>query len=251
MVLHCGYTFLRCIDLIYDITLWAYLPEPIVKDSQKSLSLTEKPQYRVLQLTWSHITITYVLWRGIRKHCMWRKWLTYCSCGKFITRLTFELSSFRENGFLFLPHFLHFMHKVGGTVGGTLFFMHKVGGTVGGTPFFMHKVRGTVGGTLFHPICEVGDCYYFLRAVQYHPRCYSKDYFIELYIWDDSWLKRSFKRSSVPSTEAIWKDWLWMFCNCVGCTSRLQWQAWNYNRNSFVLNKARHTWTVAAVEASV
>ena len=30
----------------------------------------EKPQYRVLQVTWSHITITYVLWRGIRKHCM-------------------------------------------------------------------------------------------------------------------------------------------------------------------------------------
>ena len=36
-----------------------------------------------------------------RKNCTWRKWLTYCSCGKFITLLTFELSSFRENGFYF------------------------------------------------------------------------------------------------------------------------------------------------------
>ena len=28
------------------------------------------------QVTWSHITITYVLQRNIRKHCTWRKWLT-------------------------------------------------------------------------------------------------------------------------------------------------------------------------------
>ena len=59
-VLHGGHTFLRRIDLIYSITLWAYLPEPPVKDLHKSLSSTEKPQYRVLQVTWSHITVTYI-----------------------------------------------------------------------------------------------------------------------------------------------------------------------------------------------
>ena len=47
-ILHFGYTFLRCIDLLhsivfpYGITLWAYLPEPLVKDSHKHLSSTEK-----------------------------------------------------------------------------------------------------------------------------------------------------------------------------------------------------------------
>ena len=51
MVLHCGHTFLRCLDLIYGITLWAYLPEPLVKDSCKGLSSTEKPRYRMLQVT--------------------------------------------------------------------------------------------------------------------------------------------------------------------------------------------------------
>ena len=50
-VLHCGHTFLRHIDLIYGITLWAYLPKPLVKDSHKSLRSTEKPQYHVLQAT--------------------------------------------------------------------------------------------------------------------------------------------------------------------------------------------------------
>ena len=35
----------------YGITLWAYLSEPLVKDSHKRLSSTEKPQYHVLQVT--------------------------------------------------------------------------------------------------------------------------------------------------------------------------------------------------------
>ena len=33
----------------YGITLWVYLSEPLVKDSHKRLSSTEKPQYRVLK----------------------------------------------------------------------------------------------------------------------------------------------------------------------------------------------------------
>ena len=33
----------------YGITLWAYLSEPLIKDSHKCLSLTEKPQYHVLK----------------------------------------------------------------------------------------------------------------------------------------------------------------------------------------------------------
>ena len=31
--------------------MWAYLSEALVKDSHKHPSLTEKPQYRVLQVT--------------------------------------------------------------------------------------------------------------------------------------------------------------------------------------------------------
>ena len=57
IVLHCGHTFLRRIDLShsvactteYGITLWAYLSEPLVKESLTGLSST---QYRVLQVTW-------------------------------------------------------------------------------------------------------------------------------------------------------------------------------------------------------
>ena len=57
-ILHCWHAFLRSIDLLhfiagmhYGITLWAYLSELLVKDSHKILSMTEKPQYRVLQVT--------------------------------------------------------------------------------------------------------------------------------------------------------------------------------------------------------
>ena len=68
-VLHYGHTFLRHIDLIYGITLWAYLSKPLIKDSHKCLSSTDKPQYRVLQVTCHTFTITYMLQRVIRKHC--------------------------------------------------------------------------------------------------------------------------------------------------------------------------------------
>ena len=39
------------------IALWAYLPEPLVKDSHKCLIKCDRkiPQYCVLQVTWSHI----------------------------------------------------------------------------------------------------------------------------------------------------------------------------------------------------
>ena len=51
-VLHCGHTFLRCIDryCTVGIPLWTSR-----KRSHKRPSSTEKPQYHVLQLTWSHI----------------------------------------------------------------------------------------------------------------------------------------------------------------------------------------------------
>ena len=48
-VLHCGITFSDAqtystpLHALYSITLWAYLSEPLVKDSQKRLSSTEKP----------------------------------------------------------------------------------------------------------------------------------------------------------------------------------------------------------------
>ena len=102
IILHCGHTFLRHIDLIYGITLWTCFSKPLVKDSHKSVSST---QYRMLQVrTWSQIIVMYVLRRGIWKHWTWRKWLTCLSRCKFITLLTFELSSLKENGFLFLLH---------------------------------------------------------------------------------------------------------------------------------------------------
>ena len=51
------------------ITLWAYFSEPLVKDRHKRLGSPEKPQYHVLQVRWSHITVTYVLRRDIQKRC--------------------------------------------------------------------------------------------------------------------------------------------------------------------------------------
>ena len=48
------------------ITLWAYLSEPVVKDSHKRL---RSMQHCMFQVTWSHITVTYVLRRGVQKHC--------------------------------------------------------------------------------------------------------------------------------------------------------------------------------------
>ena len=58
----------------YSIILWAHLSEPLVKESQMS-KFDGKTTIPRAQVTWSHITITYVLWIGIRKHCTWRKWL--------------------------------------------------------------------------------------------------------------------------------------------------------------------------------
>ena len=64
-------------------TLWAYLSEPLVKDKfNRKTTILHASSYVITQ-------------RGIQKHCKWRKWLTYRSRGKFITLLTFELSSFR------------------------------------------------------------------------------------------------------------------------------------------------------------
>ena len=62
----------------YGITLWAYLSEPLVKDSHKCLKFdgkTTTPRAQVAN------TVTYALRRSIRKHG---------------TLVTFELSSFRE-----------------------------------------------------------------------------------------------------------------------------------------------------------
>ena len=53
----------------YGITLWAYLSEPLVKDSHKRLSSTEKPRapsYVMTRYRYVHVTERF---RGIRKHC--------------------------------------------------------------------------------------------------------------------------------------------------------------------------------------
>ena len=53
-VLHWGHTFLRCIDLIYGIALWAPHSEPLVKDRHLLKFDGKIPKYCVLQVTWSH-----------------------------------------------------------------------------------------------------------------------------------------------------------------------------------------------------
>ena len=90
----------------YGITLWAYLTEPLVKDSHKRLSSTEKPQYCACSsrlITHYH----YVRATEIYTETLHVKKMVDVqhSHGKFITLLTFELSSFRENGLLVLLHF--------------------------------------------------------------------------------------------------------------------------------------------------
>ena len=45
----------------YGITLWAYLSEPLVKGSHKSLSTTEKPPHASIYVITHLVTITYVL----------------------------------------------------------------------------------------------------------------------------------------------------------------------------------------------
>ena len=67
-------------------------------------------------------------------------------------------------------------------------------------------------------------------------------------LWNNSWWRRSSKRSSAPGTEAIWKDRLWMFCNCLGCASCLLWQAWNYNTGP---NKASFSSRGMSAQATV
>ena len=87
-VLHCGYTFLRRIDLLHSIACTTVLDlhfghtfsEPLVKDNLKrltDLSSTEKPQYRVLQV------ISHYRYMRVREgytetsETLHVKWLTY------------------------------------------------------------------------------------------------------------------------------------------------------------------------------
>ena len=92
----------------YGITLRAYNSEPLVKDSHKSLSTTEKPHNTACSKSRDHTfplrTCYGEVYRNIAREV---KWLTYRSRGKFITLITFELSSFREKGFVILLHFPH------------------------------------------------------------------------------------------------------------------------------------------------
>ena len=79
--LHVHYGITLCAYLYQThrpITLWAYLSEPLVKDTHNRPSSTENYNTAIPRAP-SHvitITTTYVLQRGIRKHCTWRKWLT-------------------------------------------------------------------------------------------------------------------------------------------------------------------------------
>ena len=67
-----AHTFLRRIDLLHSIActtvlpLWAYLSEPLVKDSHKRSTENTIPCAPSHVITHYH----YVLQRGIRKHCM-------------------------------------------------------------------------------------------------------------------------------------------------------------------------------------
>ena len=89
----------------YGITLSAYLSEPLVKDSRKRLSwrktettIPRAPSYH------DHTLPLRTCYGEVYGNIASEEngWL---SSRKFITLLTFELSSFRENGFLVLLHF--------------------------------------------------------------------------------------------------------------------------------------------------
>ena len=88
-------TALHCMH--YGITPWAYLSKPLVKDSHKHPSLTEKPQYRMLKPHYCYICVTERHTETYEENGWLSRWL---SRSKFIMLLTFELSSFRENDLL-------------------------------------------------------------------------------------------------------------------------------------------------------
>ena len=68
------HTFLRRIDLIYGIALWAYFSKPLVKEVTNVV--WQENDNIVFSNSSDHtFTVMYVLRRGIRKHCVWRKWL--------------------------------------------------------------------------------------------------------------------------------------------------------------------------------
>ena len=86
----------------YGIALWAQLSEPLVKDKVRlknhntACSKLRDHNYRYVRVTERYTETS---------HVKKKKWLNYRSCGKFITLLTFELSGFREPGFLFFAAF--------------------------------------------------------------------------------------------------------------------------------------------------
>ena len=81
----------------YGITLWAYLSEPLVKESKfdgKTTTLRAQVDTLLLRMCYGEV------YGNIAREE--NGWL---SRGKFITLLTFELSSFRGNGFLVFTEF--------------------------------------------------------------------------------------------------------------------------------------------------
>ena len=108
----------------YGITLWAYLSQthrPNLRyytvgipfwTSCKTQSQTSKfdgKKHNVCSNSRDHTFMLHTCYREVYRNiaCEENGWLI---CGKFITLLTFELSSFRENGFFFLLHFPHCTH---------------------------------------------------------------------------------------------------------------------------------------------
>ena len=64
-VLHCGHTFIRCIDLLHSIACTT-----VLHCGHTFLNLCGHALLLQLPL------YAYLLQRGLRKHCTWRKWLT-------------------------------------------------------------------------------------------------------------------------------------------------------------------------------
>ena len=86
----------------YGITLWAYLSEPLVKDSHKRSTENTIPRAPSHVITLPLRTCYGEVYGNIAREE--NGWLSH-GIRKFITLLTFELSDFRENGFLILLHF--------------------------------------------------------------------------------------------------------------------------------------------------
>ena len=103
-VLHCAHTFLRRIDLLHSIACTTVLHCEHTSDSHKRSTentIPRAPSHVITHYRYVHVTERYTETLHVKKMA------DLVSVSYKLTLLTFELNSFRENGFLVLLHFPH------------------------------------------------------------------------------------------------------------------------------------------------